>query len=229
MRALLVLFLAATAVYAAKAPNPLASSLVSSDEVRIRRSPTKLEEFVGHVRYRARSNLMQADWALYDHADQRWSARGNVLTEHRFLNGDRLQIKGDRVVYDMVSERGELFGPKGKPVALTRIGEDGLRDFGAAERLEWEGKNRLALVGETHFWGAKLESWSDRADLKPARKTLELTGGRPVLRNFEGSWIGAIKAEQITALDDPRRIKADGKVRGWIEFKKKKTNETGSR
>lgn len=217
-------FLSATA----RAADPLASSLVSSDEVRIRRSPTKIEEFIGHVRYRARSNLMQANWALYDHATQVWSARGALLAEHRFINGDRLQVMGDRASYNMASQRGELLGPRGKPVDLLLTGADGQKDFGSAGRLEWQGRNRISLLDSAHFWGAKIESWADRADLAPAERSIKLTGGRPVLRNFDGAWAGAVKADRITALDGPRRINADGGVRGWIEFKKRK-DETGRR
>jgi hypothetical protein len=66
-----------------------------------------------------------------------------------------------------------------------------------------------------------MEVWSDQARWDRLNHTLNLIGGRPVLRKVdeEGGWTTALKADAIEASHQPRRIEAHGKVVGWIIFK----------
>ena len=219
----LALTLRAAAAAPKKAGDPLATSVVSSDEWRIRRAPAKEEEFIGNVRYRARSNFLRADWALYKHGDKTWRARGDIRAEHRFANGDRFEAHGENALFDAKTEKGELTGKKGLPVSFLRTPETGDPDLGEAGRFEWQGKRRFDLVSTVHFWGPRFEAWADHARLEAETRTATLTGGRPVLRDTEPGWSGAVKADEIVAsegLEHSRRVQASGQVKGWIEYKK---------
>lgn len=203
-------------------PDPLAASVVSSDEYQIRRLPEKEEEFIGNVRYRGGSDFVRADWALYRHARGTWEARGNVRVEHRLESGDLVEARGARARYETRSRKGHLVGPAGRPVEFVRRPGDGIPDYAVADRLEWEDR-RYHLLSNVHTWGPWIEAWSDRADIEASAgkpSGVLLSGGRPVLRKLEGEWTGAVKADEIRGTG-PRRLSADGGVQGWILFSRR--------
>lgn len=190
--------------------------LVSSREWKVRRAPEKEEEFIGDVRYRNAESAVAADWALYRHATQSWRARGHVGIEHKLPSGDKVSAKGSEATYDQRTRNGSLSSPE--RVEFTRTPLEGEPDHGVASRADWEGRERMTLAGLVHVWGPRLETWSDRAEFDHAAGTIRLTGGRPVLRKLEGEWTGAVQADEVRASEKPRRLSAEGKARGWIEF-----------
>lgn len=218
MNALILLAAGAGLAFAWPAQT-VAGGVVQSDEWKVRRSPEKEEEFIGDVRYRGGENSFSADWALLRHGPQLWRARGRVRIERRMESGDLLVATGDEGLYDQKTGEGSLTSQKA--VELRRTPPEGDADFATARRLEWTGKERAVLSGEVHAWGPRLEAWSDRARYDGDQGALRLSGGRPVLRKLEpapGGWTGAVKADEITAYRDGRRLLADGKALGWIEF-----------
>ena len=206
----------------AQAPAPKAvGSVVRSKEWVIRRSPHREEEFVGEVSYRKGPSLLTSDWALFKHEPQTWKARGRVRLRHELKSGDRVEAAGETADFDQKSGNGVLLGPQGVPVSYSRTPLEGEPDLGTARRLEWEGQERIRLIGDVKVWGPRLAVQGDRADYEAKDGRLAVTGGRPVVQVLQGDWTGAVQGDTVTALQRPDRLHADGKTRGWIKFKEK--------
>jgi hypothetical protein len=214
----------------ARAATPVAGSVVSSKEWRVRRGAQTEEEFIGDVRYRSGPTIFKADWALFKHVDQSWQAKGHVRVDDIMEDGDTITVLGDQAAFSQRSEKGQLTAKDG--VSFTRAPRAGEPDHGHSDRMEWEGRNRAAAVGQIHLWGPRLEAWADRADYDRLKGELKFTGGRPVLLKLEGfdaessDWVGALQGDTVTAFQSPRRLSADGKARGWLEFKQGGTGGT---
>ncbi|MBI4677913.1 MAG: hypothetical protein HY748_10055 [Elusimicrobia bacterium] len=202
---------------------PLAASFVSSKEWKMRRSPVKEEEFTGEVRYWTYSRFVRADWALYRHDDETWEARGNIRGEHTLPRGRGVfEVFGERAVFDQKRRKGSLTGKRGY-VDVVLTSADGFKDFGRAGRLAWELDRSASLLDGVRLWGERVDAWADRADYDWEKAALTLSGGRPVLHKKFGDWTAAVKADTVTALDaaaQSRHLRAQGRVRGWIEFRK---------
>jgi len=196
-----------------------AAAVVRSKEWVIRRGEKREEEFVGDVRYDSAGTRLNADWALFKHASRAWQARGNVRLHKTLRNGDQISAHGERAAHDEVSQTGTLDPAPGRLVDFMRTPVEGDPDRGEGGRLSWEGDSIVTLFGASRIWGPRLELWSDAARYERAGKRLILSGGRPVLHKIEGEWTTALKADHIVATEDPRRIEATGKVKGWLIFK----------
>lgn len=196
-----------------------AAAVVRSKEWIIRRGENREEEFVGDVRYDGAGARLTADWALYRHAARAWQARGNVRLHKTLENGDRIEANGERAAHDEASLIGTLDPAPGGLVGFLRTPVSGEPDRGEGGRLSWEGDSVVTLSQGAHVWGPRLELWSDAARYERAGKRLVLAGGRPVLHKIEGEWTTALKADSIVATEEPRRIEASGKVKGWLIFK----------
>lgn len=206
-----------------QAAGPVAGGVVSSKEWTIRRSTAgKEEEFTGDVRYHSGPTTFTADWALLKHATMLWRARGRVRVAHNLEGGDVLEGHGDEAVFRQQTGEGRLTAKQG--VRFTRAPAGAEPDQGRADRLEWQGKDKVAAVGAVHIWGPRLEDWADRADYDNAAGRLTLTGGRPVLLKLPGfdeansDWTAAMQGDVVTASRFPRRLTADGNSRGWLDF-----------
>ncbi|MBI3553282.1 MAG: hypothetical protein HY077_12375 [Elusimicrobia bacterium] len=223
---LLVLLLALRAP--AQAAGPVAGSVVSSKEWKVRRGAEKEEEFIGDVRYRSGRTIFTSDWALFKHATQAWQAKGKVRVESLLEDGDSMAAQGDQAVFSQQTEKGGLTGKDG--VEFTRTPRDEEPDHGRSARLEWEGKNRVAAVDGVRLWGPRLEAWADRADYDRFSGDLKLSGHRPVLLKLPGfdesssDWVGALQGDSVNAYQNPRRLTADGKARGWLDFTEKRAH-----
>lgn len=217
---LLPLLLAAS-VARAEGAKSVAGSVVRSKEWIVRRGAQPEEEFVGDVRYDASGTRLTADWALYRHATKDWKARGRVALRKELQGGDVIEARGESARYDEASMDGSLSPAPGGRVSFTRAPADGTGpDRGEGDRLDWEGDRAATLVGHARTWGPRLALWADSARWERPDKKLLLRGGRPVLRKVDddGGWITALKADEVDATEEPRRIEARGKVKGWIVF-----------
>jgi lipopolysaccharide export system protein LptA len=205
-----------------QAASPVAGSVVSSDEWKVRRGADKEEEFIGDVRYRTGRTFLKSDWALFKHATQGWQAKGRVRVDRLLDDGATLTAEGDEAVFDQRKQAGALTGRDG--VSFLRAPTDAEPDHGRADRSEWKGPNRAAAVGAVRIWGPRMEVQADRADYDLVPGELTLTGGRPVLLKLEGfdpsssDWVGALQGDIVRSYENPRRLTADGKARGWIDF-----------
>ncbi|MBI5624874.1 MAG: hypothetical protein HY924_13950 [Elusimicrobia bacterium] len=219
-------------------PRPLAATFVSSKEWMMRRAPVKEEEFIGDVRYWTYSRFVRADWALYRHDDETWTAKGNIRGEHTLPKGRGVfEAFGDKAVFDQKRRTGSLRGKKGY-IDVVLTGPGGAKDYGRAGGLEWEIEKSAALVGGVRLWGERVSAWADQASYDWRDGTMVLSGGRPVLHKKFGDWSAAIKADVITALQPargapsvpkepglpapgmmPRYLLAEGGVTGWLDFK----------
>lgn len=197
------------------------ASVVSSKEWVVRRAPSREEEFRGDVRYKAGGNEFTSDWALYKHEGQLWRARGSVVVRHTLSSGDVVTGRGDEARYDQKHERGEVTA-KGRVGFTREPAEGGEPDRGEGGRLTWAGRESASLEDGAHVWGPRLEGWADRAEYDGPKGAMTLSGGRPVLVKGEGlgtDWVGAVKADEITADREARKLSADGRVKGWLEFR----------
>lgn len=196
-------------------------AVVSSKEWKVTRSPERIEEFIGDVRYRTAADSIAADWALYKHAEDLWQARGHVRVERSLEGGDVVKASGQRAVWDRKREAGHLTGDGG--VDFSRAAAQGEPDQGHAGLLEWRGQDHVELKEGLRVWGPRLEAWADRGVYSRSARRLDLSGGRPVLRKFSGwegsgDWQGAVKADAISAFEGERALTADGRAVGWIVF-----------
>lgn len=224
--AALPLLLAAGARAASEAnmhsASSVAGSVVRSKEWIVRRGKTREEEFVGDVRYDSAGVKLSADWALFRQESRDWKARGNVVLRKDLENGDMITARGQTARYSEATKAGTLFPAAGERILFTRTPASGEEpDHGEGAQLDWEGGEWAALSGRARVWGPRLQAWADTARYEPPRKRLTLRGGRPVARKVDedAGWTTAMKADEIDAVDSPRRLEARGKVRGWLIFK----------
>ena len=200
----------------------VAGSVVRSKEWIVRRGKSREEEFVGDVRYESAGVKLAADWALFLQESRDWKARGNVVLRKDLENGDVITARGETARYSEATKAGTLEPAAGQRIPFTRAPADGTEpDHGDGARLTWQGGDWAALSGRARVWGPRLQAWADTARYEPPSKKLSLRGGRPVARKVdeEGGWTTALKADEIDAVDSPRRLEARGKVRGWLIFK----------
>ena len=203
--------------------SPVAGGVVSSKEWRVKRGAEKEEEFTGDVRYRTGPSVIRSDWALYKHEAQTWRLRGRVRVDRTMDSGDKVQAAGDDAFLRMKDRSGWLTD-KDLVTFRREPADGGGADEGHGRRLEWQGRDRAALIGEARLWGPRLETWSDRIDYDDASGEILLSGGRPVLRKYanwsaEDDWTGALKGDRVRAWQARRALAADGGVVGWLEFK----------
>ena len=218
MRTLAALLLALAAARAAAAP--VAGALVESDDWINRRGAKREEEFVGNVRYSSGGMKLNADWALFDHGAKSWRARGSVVVRRKLEDGTSFEARGERATHEQSTGRGTLEPKAGEKVSFLRTpAEGGEPDRGEAASARWEGEKQVTLGGGARVWGPRIEAAADTAAYDRGTSRLRLTGGRPVLRKVEGEWTTALKADEVTAVDSPRRVEARGRVKGWLQFK----------
>jgi len=226
----------ASAQTASPAPSAAAAAggVVRSKEWVVRRKPHREEEFIGDVSYRSGPDHFNSDWALYRAETQAWQARGRIRMQRGLKSGDIVVANGEAAQYDQKMKRGSLVGAHGGPVTFERIVSTGSPDFGSARRLDWTGRQSARLTGGVHIWGPRIELWGQEAaytagvvstaaapSARGEEGTLAVSGGRPVLRLLQGDWTGAVQADRLTGKQNPDRLYADGKARGWIRFKEK--------
>jgi lipopolysaccharide export system protein LptA len=221
LAALLLLALPASAAEPVHEGRPVVGGVVRSKEWVIRRAPHREEEFVGEVNYHKGPSLLTSDWALFKHEPQLWDARGHVRLQHTLKSGDRIEVSGETARYDQKTALGRMLPSQDALVSYSRTPLEGAPDQGTARRLEWEGQERVHLLGQAHVWGPRLEVWGDRADYDAADGKLTVIGGRPVVHVLQGDWTGAVQGDTVTALQKPDRMLADGNTKGWIRFKDK--------
>jgi len=216
------LALAFAASAKAQPAQAVAGSVVRSKEWIVRRGKAREEEFIGDVHYDSSGLKLSSDWALYKQAAKEWSARGSVALRKDLENGDVLTAKGQTARYNEETKAGRLDPEEGRRILFTRAPADGSEpDHGEGAVLTWQGEQWAALSGRARVWGPRLQAWADTARYEPPAKRLSLRGGRPVARKVDedGGWTTALKADEIDAVDSPRRLEARGRVRGWLIFK----------
>lgn len=217
------LLLAALLSSPAAAQSRVAGGVVSSREWHVKRGEAKEEEFTGDVRYRTGASVVRCDWALYKHEPQTWQLRGHVSLDRKLDSGDRALVSGDQGFYDGIKKSGWVSA--GDRVAFSREPADGSEpDRGTAKRLDFEGGRTARLSGDVRTWGPRADTWSDHADYDHGTGAMTLTGGRPVLDKKPGwdagdEWAGAVKADEVRTWRARRRVEAEGRVQGWLEFK----------
>lgn len=201
---------------------PLAGAVVKSDEWIVRREPRKEEEFIGHVSYRKGPTQLAADHALFRHDSRLWTLEGSVRAEHRFPSGDRVELRGDRSQYSLSSQSGQLSAAGSRPIEMDHFSEGQIHK-GLAGSAAWS-RSALELRRDVSLEGPRLDAWAQAADLDLFTRVLTLSGARPVLYPRLGAWLGAIKADRITAnrllsSHEPTwTLSAEGQVTGWLQF-----------
>lgn len=230
MRSLLAVLavLAGAGAFAQEPPRKkLAGLVVRSEDYAIRRGQDVVEEWTGKVSYRHQGREFYSDWAERRHSDDRFHARGRVRGVWKFKDGTVIEAAGEDAVHDGKKNAGRLTPGAGKLLAFERRAP-GLPepDRGESREMTWDvPAGKLRLEGDVRTWGPSGRSWSDRAEYDLGSKTLALSGSRPVLvsgaaalRADREDWNGAVQAERIEASDRPRRVEAQGRVKGWIVF-----------
>ena len=205
-------------VYASKG-DPLAGTVVRSKEYVVRRSPHKVEEFIGDVYYRSGDRQIRSDWAEFDHQSQLWKLRGHIDGLLRLKDGTLVQLWGEQAEHSEKTGRGWLREKDAEHPVRFEHGEGSDIDRGTAERLEWDEKaSRAWAKGNVHVWGERGEAEAEVAEYHHDERLLTLTGRRPVIIHHEPKWSGALQADHVRALEGERRLQGDGRVQGWIVF-----------
>ena len=216
---MILIALLAVSTAQAQPAGPAAGSVVRSKEWVIRRGENREEEFIGNVLYDSAGTHMSSDWALFKHVTKEWQARGHVRVRRILKTGDVLEVRGERATHSEKSKIGTLDPARGERVSFVRTPPEGETDQGEGGRISWVEDDTVTLLQGAKVWGPRLQLEADEALYEFPKKSLHLNGGRPVLQKVEGEWITALKADQITAVESPRRIEATGKVKGWMIFK----------
>lgn len=198
----------------------LAGSVVRSEEWVVHRGADTIEEWTNKVSYRNQGREFQADWAERRHTEERWRARGNIRTSWTLADGTVLKARGNEARHEGVGNTGLMKPLSGRMLEFERkLPTEVEPDRGESRELSWDlAKHRILMKGDVRTWGPSGRSWSQQADYDTEKRTLLLTGQRPVLVSGAKDWNGAVQAEIIEANDRPGRVAAQGKVRGWIVF-----------
>lgn len=222
MRTALLIFLALPAAAWSERPNPkdpLAGTVVRSKEYVVKRSPHKVEEFIGDVYYRSGDRQIKSDWARFDHLSQIWQARGHVQGFLRMKDGTPVQVWGQDAEHSMKTGRGWIKEKDTEHPIRFEHGDDSLKDQGLARRVEWDEMASKAWArGDVHVWGERGEAWGEVAEYDHDERLLTMTGRRPVIVHHEPKWSGALQADKVRALEGERQLIGDGKAQGWIVF-----------
>ncbi|MDE2141686.1 MAG: hypothetical protein KGJ84_04670 [Elusimicrobia bacterium] len=110
----------------------------------------------------------------------------------------------------------------GSPGPDARVSER----LAAGDEAGFWAAEEVAFASRACPWGPRAEFWADRARYEEDRgQRLTLTGGQAALRKRDDDWSTALKADRFVATNSPRRVVADGKVRGWLQFKDEKKYE----
>lgn len=214
----LLLFALAPPAAAVEAPRT-AGAVVMSDEWIIRKEKGE-EEFKGNVRLDQGPDALRAGWALYDKGRGLWKARGDVRATRTDDQGGTAEVQGDEGSYRLADRSGELTG---RPLRFSRSFKDeagaGHRWDGSAAKAAYDGKAAtLRLSGGVHLRGDGMELRSKEAFYERAAGRVTFTEGRPVARVERERFSGALQAVSLTVADSPRRLRAEGGVRGWLHF-----------
>lgn len=217
-----------TAPGPAQEKSPWAGTVVRSKEYVVRREPRRQEEFIGEVYYNQLNRTATSDWALYDHEDRLWKARGRVHAEMRAEDGEIFLADGHEARHDLKTRLGDLRGKEdGARIERRTAGGEG-PDILTARILRWkEGAREAELEGDVRLEGAQADSRAHRALYRHEGRSLALSGGRPVCMvkstpaaapESKPAWQGAIQADALDAGLMSRSLRASGSVRGWVEF-----------
>ncbi len=197
--ATLLVTLSYTAPAAAEEKSPWAGTVVRSKEYVVRREPRRQEEFIGEVYYNQLNRTATADWALYDHEDKLWKARGHVHAEMRAEDGEIFLADGHEARHDLKTRLGDLRGKEehGSMVRIERRAAGGEGpDILTARILRWkEGAREAELEGGVRLEGAQADSRAHRALYRHEDRSLALSGGRPVCRVRSAQAPAALSAE----------------------------------
>lgn len=196
------------------------ASVVTSKEWKALRNP-RVDEFIGSVRYKSGPSLMTADWARYEHDSGDWAARGRVHVERLLKDGATAVGDGDRAFLNEKTRDGRVLAKEGELLSFERRVPGQGSDFGEGRKLQWRDEKDAELTGDVRLWGPRYRAWADRADWRGP--VLTLSGSRPVLERVSGDdFIGALKADKVTADKEGRLVHAEGSVTGWLRWPKKK-------
>lgn len=224
----------------------LAGLVVRSDDYAIRRGDEVVEEWTGNVLYRRQGQELASDRAERRHARDQWRARGRVRGSWKFKDGSSLKALGEEATHDGVKNSGTLKPQAGRLLSfeLQAAGQPE-PDLGEARELSWDlPADAFRLDGEVRLWGPSGRVWAERAAYDRSQRSLVLSGNRPVLvsgsaalrektapkpkprveTREDGSadegrdWNGAVQADRIEAVENPRRVLAKGAVKGWVLF-----------
>jgi lipopolysaccharide export system protein LptA len=216
-----VLFLVSSPSLHAEQKSPLMGAVIASDHWTVeRKGGKKIEIFTGNVRYRRKNRSLYSDWVMQDHQSQILTARGNVRAQDTFDSGEILFAQGHKAEHNIRTEKGFLIGASETDfVHLKRTVPGSNPENGTARRMEWDGPSGvLWLIGDVHLQGSQGEAWAQKAHYTRSERKIVLEQARPVLKAQEPTWSGAVQADRITGLDNPKRVLAEGKARGWVYF-----------
>lgn len=226
MRALALLLLLASPAAAqprgaAPARRKLAGLVVRSHDWAVHRGTDTVEVWTGDVSYRHQGREIYADRAERRHSTDRWLARGHVRAVWRLADKTVLRALGEEARHSGDADTGSLKPAPGAKLQFQREAPELAEpDRGEARRMDWDLRgHRISLEGEVRIWGPSGRAWADRARYDTESRRLSLDGGRPVLASGAKDWDGAVQADRVEAADHPRRIVADGQVRGWVIFR----------
>lgn len=96
---------------------PVLGGLVQSDNWVIYKEEQK-EEFTGHVLYDNDAYFLQADYALSERAQNRFTARGNVYLRMRTPEGVQYEVYAHTAQYNYKTMKGRLSAAGNTPVKL---------------------------------------------------------------------------------------------------------------
>ena len=92
-----------------------------------------------------------------------------------------------------------------------------------AGRVDWNADTyRAVLSGGVYYRSLKREGWAQTVTQDQVAKRLTLEGRRPVITASEATWDAALQADRVIyerSEKDSRRVRAAGRVHGWISFR----------
>lgn len=241
-----LLFAASGARAEEPARRKLAGLVVRSDDYAIRRGDEVVEEWTGNVVYRRQGQELSSDRAERRHARDQWRARGRVRGSWKFKDGSGLKAQGEEATHDGERNAGTLRPQPGRLLSFELQSKGQSEpDRGEAGELSWDlPADAFRLSGDVRTWGPSGRVWAERAVYDRSKSSLVLAGNRPVLVSGSAAlrekttgkprprvesrkdgaaaerrdWNGAVQADRIEAVENPRRILAKGAVKGWVVF-----------
>jgi lipopolysaccharide export system protein LptA len=208
----------------------LLGGMTQSDRWIIRKDKLE-EEFIGNVRYENDMYKIQADRALSKRKEQSYLLEGNVYASRKDAQ-TKAEITARKIIYNRLSDAGTAESPKNGQISLRYIvpGND-FKMYG--DKLSFSGKfTRFVLSGDAELNDKDNTLYAGEMAFNTATGVFEAYKQRPVFWGFNNEGDYAAQADKITVLTKERKVRAEGKVRGWItparDFKDLKGSGNGT-
>ncbi|MFA6583131.1 MAG: LptA/OstA family protein [Elusimicrobiaceae bacterium] len=196
---------------------PVLGGVVSSKSWKMRREKDHaLEIFDGNVNYSNPDYHLQADHVEIDRTAGKATARGGLIGERYWPNGNISKAEADSAIYNLNTKKAEIYPAKNKKTVLIHADKKRGEMRTLSDTVYFDGNGQtILLTGDNTIFGEGITTLSKNTLYNYSTDTFELYGG-PVVWGTYNNYDFAITGSSAVARDFYDNISFDGNIRGWI-------------